>query len=236
MVGLTGIYASGSSAAFNTEGDILWDARTAKRFFDQTGNRVTEANGTPLSTWMSTNNSNRLFTGSSTYVVDGSGRPGVRDSTASNLTTAAMPLFNRTWCIVYTVNSSNFWHWYGNYGAAAGLCLVVSNGTIRFRGNDNFQLTAAFGVPTYGTPTVFTFQFSQEGPDVVYRAMYTNLTSVASTTFANRTLIEDAATPFLVAPGTPDLTTHSLRLTAGTLLPQDLAALHAQTKADWNIA
>ena len=104
------------------------------------------------------------------------------------LSTYQLPVFNRTWCIVYRVVSTNYWYWYGINTSSAGQCVVMSNGTIRVRSGDGTQFLPTFSAPAVGVVVVLTFQLSQDNADVVYRVITGSQTAVTETRYAGRTL------------------------------------------------
>ena len=101
------------------------------------------------------------------------------------LSTYQLPVFNRTWCIVYRVVSTNYWYWYGINTSSAGQCVVMSNGTIRVRSGDGTQFLPTFSAPAVGVVVVLTFQLSQDNADVVYRVITGSQTAVTETRYAH---------------------------------------------------
>lgn len=122
----------------DVEGDVLWDARAPNRLYNASNTLISLTAGAAIAKWRSTNKFLRALEGSAVYAVDSNGRPGVRDGTAMQLTTPHIPLYNRTWCLVFAVNTTNFWYWYGtsnsignNTVAEVGQLVVVSNSTLQ---------------------------------------------------------------------------------------------------------
>lgn len=258
---MVGIYAGTESYNVEPQKGVLWDARTASRYRRSDGTFIDPLfHGDILGSWISTNNAARALKGTATYVLDNQGRPGVRDGLSSQLVTSPLSLFNRTWCLVFTVNATNYWQWYGASDQAVffpqgatvtrfvnvaylrkqpdvSVILMMNNGTIRFWASDNVMRTLSFTPPTTGNPTVVTFQLAQSGTGILGTVISGATSNTATeTVFPNCTVGETLAANFGIGTGSNvDLTTHSLYLSPDVMTKTDMEILHTDTKASWGI-